>query len=360
VTRKQRLEAAIAGERPDRTPLLGGWIAAPSLIMEITGRPAEEYWADPVGVSIEAYDQLGMDGLIGVFVPRHQDDFRCIDGESYMKADKGLTLEEAVAAIDDMPSAEEVEASFDFEAAYQTFRDELIEGQRRAGDMLWMPAQWLAAPHVTWYAELGYEAFLMVIGLHEDRGAKLMEIGGARGRNQCRLVARAVEEGLYPRAVLLGEDICTQRGPMVSPDFLEEHYLPALVHGFEPLLKVGCKPIWHCDGDVRPLLPMLIESGVQGLQGFQPECGMDIDSMARLRTRDGEKLVLFGPLSVTTELPVCTPEEIRAKTRHAIEVCRDQAHLVLFTANTINPDIPLENLRAMYDEARREERGADG
>jgi len=94
--------------------------------------------------------------------------------------------------------------------------------------------------------------------------------------------------------------------------------------------------VWHCDGDVRPILDMLLECGVRGLQGFQPECGMTIDFVASKRTREGDPLLVFGPLAVTTELPFCTPDEIRAKVRHAVEVCQGNADLVMFTGNTIN------------------------
>jgi uroporphyrinogen decarboxylase len=177
-------------------------------------------------------------------------------------------------------------------------------------------------------------------------------VGGAMGRCQSRLVACAVREGLFPHALLLGEDICTQRGPMLSPAFLERHWAPALRHGLEPLLEAGCRPVWHCDGDVRQLLDMLVDCGIGGLQGFQPECGLDIDRASLMRTRDGGRMLIFGPLSVTTELPVCSPEEIRRKVRHAIEVCRGRADLVLFTSNTINPDVPLENIIAMCEAAR--------
>ena len=31
------------------------------------------------------------------------------------------------------------------------------------------------------------------------------------------------------------------------------------------------------------------------------------------------------------------------------EHCRGRADLVLFTSNTINPDVPLENIRAMHE-----------
>ena len=79
---------------------------------------------------------------------------------------------------------------------------------------------------------------------------------------------------------------------------------------------------------------------------------MTLDYVVSKKTRAGKSLIIFGPLAVTTELPVCTPEEIAQKVRDAIATCRGKAHLALFTSNTINPDIPLENIRAMYKAAQ--------
>jgi hypothetical protein len=76
---------------------------------------------------------------------------------------------------------------------------------------------------------------------------------------------------------------------------------------------------------------------------------MQLEEIVERRTRDGDPLLIFGPLAVTTELPVCTPDEIRGKVRDAIETCRGRASLVLFTSNTINPDVPLENIVAMHE-----------
>ena len=348
ISKHERLDTAFALKETDRTPILGGWLACPQYIMELTGTTEEEYWAHPVDISIAAYQHLGMDGLIGVFVPRNRDDFRCVDDMSYSKADRGMSLEEAVAEIDGMPTPEKIEAEFDFDREYEAFRRSQLDNSARCGDMLWMPAQWGGGARVTWYGKFGYETYFLIVGLYPDRAQKLMEVGGAQGRCRGRLVARAVQEGIYPKAVLLGEDICTQRGPMISIDFLERYYAPQLRYGLEPLLEVGCRPVWHCDGNVRPMLDFLIDAGVQGLQGFQPECGMVLEELVKRRTRDGEPLLIFGPLAVTTELPVCTPDEITAKVHRAIEICKGNASLVLFTGNTINPDVPLENIKAMY------------
>jgi hypothetical protein len=352
MNRRERLEAVFGLQEPDRTPILGGWIACPQHIMTLTGASEDQYWADPTSVSLRAYEILGADGLASLFVPRHRHDFRCVDHETYAKADRGLSLEDAVASIDAMPTPERVEDDFDFDAAYAGLRQSLVEMQERCGDMVWMPAQWNASAQVSWYGHFGYQNYFAIVGLYPDRARKLLEIGGARARCQSRLIARAVEEGLYPHAVLLGEDICTQRGPMISPDFLERYYAPQVRYGLEPLLEAGCRPVWHCDGDVRPMLDFLIDAGVEGLQGFQPECGMLLEELVERRTRNGEPLLIFGPLAVTTELPVLSPGQVKARVHQAIEVCRNKASLVLFTANTINPDVPLDNIRAMYEAAQ--------
>jgi len=349
MTSRERIETVIAGGTPDRTPVLGGWIAVPAYIQELAGVSEAVYWDDPQAASIRAYHKLGTDGLLDLFVPLRNDGYRCVDADSFRQESSRLPLEAALAEIDAMPSPEQVEAGFRFDEEYASFRDELVRAQAAAGDMVWMPAQWGAGAGASWYQSLGYENYFCVIGLYEQRARKLMELGGVWGRCRSRLIARAVREGIYPGAVLLGEDICTQKGPMISPAFLERYYAPELRRGLEPLFEAGCRPVWHSDGDVRPLLDMLLDCGVQGFQGFQPECGLTVEAMARRRTRDGKPLLIYGPLSVTTELPVLSPGEVRERVYRAIDVCRGNADLMLFVANTINPDVPLDNVRAMYE-----------
>ena len=353
MTKRERIDAVIQGKQPDRTPVLGGWIACPRLIMRITGASEEDYRNNALEVAIRAYHKLEMDGVIDIFITEDVDEYRHMTIETYVNADAGMSYEEAVSAVENMPGPEEYEKSFDFEGEYKKLRERLIELQAKCGDMVFMPANWGAGGKASWYDEFGYENFFLLIGLRPDLGINLLRLGGAIGRCRSRLTAQAVREGLVPKAVLLGEDICTQRGSMISVDFLKEHYAPALTYGLEPLLDAGCKPVWHSDGDVRALIPMLLECGIQGFQGFQPECGMLIEEIVDLRTRDGDKLLIFGPFAVTTELPVWRPEKIRQRVRDVAAICKDKADLVFFTANTINPDIPPENLFALYDEIKK-------
>ena len=42
MSKRERLEAAFALEKPDRTPILGGWIACAEYMMELTGVTDDE------------------------------------------------------------------------------------------------------------------------------------------------------------------------------------------------------------------------------------------------------------------------------------------------------------------------------
>ena len=343
---KERLQAAFDLREPDRTPVLGGWLAAPGHIMTLTGASEDEYWADPFSVTLEAERRLGSDGVIGIFVPRARGLYRCVDHE-VLERRGSYTLESAMAEIDAWPSPEQVRDEWDEEAEYAAFIAEMEAKQAQCGELLWCPADWGLVPTALWYQRFGYETFFTALALYPDRIIRLIRASAERGRHRSALRARAIREGRHPAAILTGEDICTQRGPMVSPAFLRRVYYPLVEYALEPLVQVGCKLVWHCDGDWTAMLDDVLACGIGGLQGFQRECGMDLAWLVGRRARNGDPLLIFGPLSVTTTLPYGTPEEVAAEVRLAQRLCRDRASLVLFTSNTMNPDIPLENLLAM-------------
>ncbi len=303
---------------------------------------------DPVAASIEAYRKLGTDGLIHIYVPKNTEDFRFVDKGDYWHT-QGVSVEDALDLIAKRPDADQVEGAFDFEAAYRAFTEELTFNQARCGNMLYMPAQWDNIPKILWSDLLGYELFLTMVGLHPESVARLIEASAVQAYLRNKVLARAIKRGLYPNAVMFGEDICNQRGLMVSPAFLEKYYLPKLAYSLQPLLEVGCRPVWHSDGNILPVVDLLIACGIQGFQGFQTECGVNLESIVSRRTREGKPLLIFGPLSVATELTSLTPEGIRRKVAEAIQICRGKADLAIFTSNTINPDVPLENIYAMYE-----------
>lgn len=345
----RRLRATFDLKTPDRTPTLGGWIAAPSHITALSGRSEEEYWADPFGVSLDAYRRLDVDGLVGVFIPAARGAYRCVTHETLLERARYTSPEQVVEEINALPEPEQIEDQFDEEKAYATLTYELGERQQLCGNIVWCPADWEVIPRALWFGRFGYESYFTALALYPERVRKIIEVSAVEGRCRAQLIARAIREGKHPRALLTGEDICSQRGPMVSPAFLERVYFPLLRYALEPLLEVDARVVWHCDGDWRPLIDAVLDCGIAGLQGFQPECGMVLEELVQRRSHEGDPLLIFGPIAVTTTLTRCTPHQVRAEAKRAIEICRDHASLVLFVSNTITPDVPLENIIAMYE-----------
>ena len=342
-----RVQTAFALEHADRPPILGGWLAAPQHIQTLTGCTDDEYWADPVAWSIAAEKALDSDGMIDVFVPVSRGEYRCVD-QQVLDRRAVYTVERVLDEIDAMPGAAEMRAGFDAEALYAEFVAEHQARQAACGDIVWCPADWKLIPKALWYHEFGYETALTTLALYPDRYRKLIEFSAEQGRQRATVRARMIQEGIHPRAILTGEDLCSQQGPLVSPRYLRQEYWHLVEYALEPLLAIGAKIVWHCDGNYRPLLDDVLAGGIGGLQGFQRECGMELEWIRKLRTREQDPLLIFGAMSVTETLPHGSPDDVRADVQRTIDLCRDHAGLAFMTSNTITPDVPFENLLAYF------------
>lgn len=164
-----------------------------------------------------------------------------------------------------LPEPAAIEAQFDAEAAYQRFVDEYRTHQRRCGDILWCPADWDIIPRGLWYQEFGYGK--RAAGAGNVPGTLLQADPDQRGQGAPAGntgSTRDLGDGIYPRGIMTGEDLCFQRGLLVSPEFLRREYFPLVEYAIEPLLAVGAKLVWHCDGDYRPIIDDVLACGSPG------------------------------------------------------------------------------------------------
>jgi hypothetical protein len=180
------------------------------------------------------------------------------------------------------------------------YRDEFLAA--RSCEMLWCPADWSILPMAAWYGKYGYETALSTLAWHPEPYRKLIRTSAEKGHLRARLVARLIREGIHPGTILTGEDLCSQQGSIASPAFLRKEYWHLVEYAFSPLLEAGARLIWHCDGNYQQILSDVLATGVAGLQGFQKECGMDLEWIADLRAKTGDPLIIFGPMEVTTTL----------------------------------------------------------
>ncbi len=154
--------------------------------------------------------------------------------------------------------------------------------------------------------------------------------------------------GLMPDvdACLLTDDWGTQNALMVSPTMWRRIFSERYRRLCDEAHRSGLLVIFHSCGNVFEIIGDLIEAGVDVIDPLQPEA-MDLAAVAR---EYGGAVGFCGGIS-DQRLGVQTPQQVRDEVRHLIDILGapfGNAY-VLAPSNSLMPEIPVENLVALFE-----------
>jgi uroporphyrinogen decarboxylase len=113
---------------------------------------------------------------------------------------------------------------------------------------------------------------------------------------------------------------------------------------------MGMKTRYHTDGSVAPIIEDLIEMGLDLLDPSQPRtAGMEAEE---LYGRFGGRLSFYGGLDTQHLLPHGTAGQVEAEVLRLIDVLGGSGGYVVAASNAVQPDVPVENVLALYETAR--------
>ncbi len=328
-------------------PTLGGWVAGVKNLSQIAGITSQEYLANPMRAVIKANLALDVDGMINPVVPKSLDEIRT---DSVLDASfTGVQPEALLERANSLPDNErEVLSSFDYPAEEAHYRNYFETAFRDWGGIQPLPNFWEIGGHFPLYVEFGYSAFLMACADYPQAVGKIYWVKSLASRERAKILVRLFKEYDLVPVMFCGEDLANNKGPMVSPAFLRQYYLPSVRMIIAPLVDAGVRFIHHCDGDVRPLLDDYIETGFSGFQGFQYELGLDIYEMRKKRSKLGEELLFFTGLSVSRTLPFGSQQDIYDEVDYFLDATGGGTGMFLITSNVAGVEVPPENLQAAY------------
>jgi hypothetical protein len=143
---------------------------------------------------------------------------------------------------------------------------------------------------------------------------------------------------LYDTGIWIYDDMAYNHGPMFSPARFERVFLPAYRRMIAAYKAAGARYVFlHSDGDIRSLLDMLVDAGIDGLNPLERRANMDIREIRRRFPN----LILTGGMCNTQTLVRGTRAEIEAEAREIIDLGREGG--VIIGTHSISPEIPLEN-----------------
>jgi uroporphyrinogen decarboxylase len=332
---RERVRRAIRFDRPDRVPISHAVLPAAQLkygaaLAEILAEYREDFgWDYLDDLPVSQFSALYKKGL-------NRDDF----GTLWRVEWTGVCGIPVDWPIKDLSSYDEYRWPTDFEAGPPS-------GRQYSGHLSGFDGRWYArGAWITYFEQLqqlrGMENCLMDIAGDSPAFGRLLDDLLAFNLRWIDKWTALEYDGLH-----FGDDWGGQRGLLVRPAVWRRIFKPRYQAMFSRARAAGMDVWFHSDGFVNDIVDDLIEIGVDVINVQCAAVGHDwIAANARGRVAfrtdiDRQKVMPFG-----------SPAEVAEEVQRTFEACGTPAG-GLVACGEIGPDVPLANVRAMYEAFRK-------
>jgi uroporphyrinogen decarboxylase len=146
-------------------------------------------------------------------------------------------------------------------------------------------------------------------------------------------------------AIWFLDDVAFKGGLMVRPSILQTFQFPFIREMAGRCRERGIPFVYHTDGNVKEIIPDLVQMGVCALHPLEP-VSVDIYEMKR---QWGNRLCLIGNIELASVLATGTVDEVIEDTKLHIRRLAPGGAYCLGSSNSVTGDVPIENYRAMID-----------
>jgi uroporphyrinogen decarboxylase len=209
-------------------------------------------------------------------------------------------------------------------------------------DEYWIVGVTVTTIFETAWALRGYEKMLTDFSLSPELAQEILEIPY---RYHLTAAKKLTEMGVD--MIWIGDDVGAQDAMILSPKMWRQFFKPRManfiaeIKGINPQLKVA----YHSDGNILPIIPDLIEIGLDVLNPVQP-ASMD---PKKLKEAFGDQLCFWGSIDEQHTLPFGSPGDVQKEVEDRIAVLGNMGGLILGPTHHVQLDTPLENFWAMVN-----------
>jgi len=163
------------------------------------------------------------------------------------------------------------------------------------------------------------------------------------------MLIMTVNKGLEWDAIWFFSDMAYKNGPMFSPSDYRRFFLPHHKEISQFCKKQGKFLLLHSDGNMRELIPSVIEAGFDAIQPLEARAGNDVRIY---KEQFGKKICLFGNISadiLATGNRQAIEEEIRSK----VLIAKEGGGYIYHSDHTIPSTVSLESYLFAVECAKR-------
>ena len=189
----------------------------------------------------------------------------------------------------------------------------------------------------------GHEYMLMGMALDPDWIKDMAEVYS--GLTIALMEILFAEEG-KPDGIWFYEDMGFKQRPFMSPDMYKDIIQPAHKKTIDYAHSIDLPVIMHSCGFIEPLLPHIVEAGIDCLQVLEVKAGMD---PLRIKKNFGDKIVLCGGMDARN-LVANDLDAIQKELQKKIPIVKDNSGYILHSDHSIPTTTHYETYRAFVDE----------
>jgi uroporphyrinogen decarboxylase len=210
-----------------------------------------------------------------------------------------------------------------------------------------MATPWLLFPFERAHAMQGMDKFLMNMSIEPEFAQALLR----KILDLCKVhmdhFLTAIGENID--IIKIGDDLGMQDRLLISPRMYRQ-FLKPLHAEFISFIKerTKAKVFFHTDGDVFDLIPDFIEIGVDILNPVQTSAGR-MSNLEGLKSNYGKDIVFCGAIDTQKVLPFGTPDEVRNEVRRVINILGKGGGYMVASVHTIMHEVPPQNILALVD-----------
>lgn len=209
-------------------------------------------------------------------------------------------------------------------------------------DDYWIVGVTVTTIFETAWALRGLEQMLIDFVTNPDLVKRILDIPF---RYHLTAAKKLVEMGVD--MIWTGDDVGQQHGMLISPDTWRTFFKPRMAEFFASLREInpGIKIAYHSDGNIEPIIPDLIDIGLDILNPVQPAC-MD---PAQLKKQYGDRLCFWGSIDEQHTLPFGSPDDVRREVVERLTTIGKGGGLIIGPTHHVQLDTPMENFHALHD-----------
>ena len=187
----------------------------------------------------------------------------------------------------------------------------------------------------------GVENLLIAMAAEPDLAAEVFDTSA----ELILAMARRYDElGIELHGCWLWGDIAYRNAPLFSPDAYRRLLQPAHKKIYDHFRSRDLPCVYHTDGDIRVLIPDLMEAGVTCLHPLEAKAGLDV---RKLKGEYGDDLAFFGNIDI--RVMGGTREEIEEEVRSKLSVAKVGGGYLYHSDHSVPPSVSLDNYRFVLE-----------